>query len=138
MCVCVCVCVWERERERERVTYGNACLCRLHQVCSGSLSENNNRPKTMKDQTHIQYYRGHLYRKYWSHFLADQKRKTRDTSNLYGTSPVCPQGRTNRVIVTNKDIVIVGTRRRNIRRRIKKSTTIFAWRSIHNIVWRTN
>jgi len=46
-----------------------------------------------------------------------------------------PQGMiTNRVIgiiITNKDIGIitlhiVGTRRRNIRRRIKKSTTIFA------------
>jgi len=58
---------------RERVTYCNTCLCRLHQGCSGSLSENHNRPETMKDKTHIEYYLGHLYRKYWSHFSADQK-----------------------------------------------------------------
>ena len=64
--VCVCVCVWVGERER--VTYRNSCLWWLHQGCRGSLSENHNRPETMKDQTHIQYYRGHLYRKYWSNF----------------------------------------------------------------------
>jgi hypothetical protein len=66
----VCVCV--SERERERVTYRNTRLCWLHQVCSGSLSENHNRPETMKDKTRIEYYLGPLYRKYWSNFSAEK------------------------------------------------------------------